>query len=140
MGVVVQKPVIPACGGGWRQEDQAFQTRLRYIVRPCLKIRKKEYTLTEDLITIFLGAQDRGLRAATDRHESTPPQSTGLLFIQQHSTFAHFHLCAAFRSQLMFALGGAQSPFAGQSGNSEGRDRGQQKGNAVFSWRPAVTL
>jgi hypothetical protein len=54
--------------------------------------------------------------------------------------FVHFHLCALFRSQLMFALGGADGLFTGQSGNSEGRDSRQQKGEAVFSWRPAVTL
>lgn len=140
MGVVVQKPVIPASGGGWRQEDQAFQSRLRYIARPCLKIRRKEYTLTEDLITIFFGAQDRGLRAPqTDTHQHHHKAQGSYLF-NSNPTFAHFHLCAAFRSQLMFALGGAQSLFAGQSGNSEGRDRGQQKGNVVFSRRPDVTL
>lgn len=139
MGVVVQKPVIPASGGGRRQEDQAFQSRLRSTARPCLKIRK-EYTLIEDLITIFLGAQDRGLRTLqTDTHQHYHKAQGSYLF-NSNPTFTHFHLCAAFRSQLMFALGGAQSLFAGQSGNSEGRDRGQQKGNVVFSCRPAVTL
>lgn len=57
------KACNPSKWRGWRQEDRAFLSRLRYIARPCLKIRKKEYTLTEDLITIFPSAQDRGLRA-----------------------------------------------------------------------------
>lgn len=127
-------------GAVWRQEDPELQTRLRHTARPRVKIRKKKYTLIEGLMTILLDAPGRGLWSPQrDTHQHHHKAQRSSLF-NSNSTFMRFHLCAVFRSQLMFALGGAESLFAGQSGNSEGRDRGQQKGDAVFSWRPAVTL
>jgi hypothetical protein len=38
-------PVIPALRN-WRQEDHKFETSLGYIVRPCLKKKKKKSTKT----------------------------------------------------------------------------------------------
>lgn len=137
--MVVQKPVIPASGWGAEAGGPGIPDQAKVHSKTLSQNKKEGVHITEDLITIFLGALDRGLRAPqTDTHQH--PKAQGSYLSNSNPAFAHFHLCAAFRSQLMFALGGARSLFAGQSGNSEGRDRGQQKGNTVFSWRPAVTL
>lgn len=50
-----------------------------------------------------------------------------------HSTSEHLQLCALFRNQMMFALGGAARVSDPQDGNPKGRVSSTHSGDAVFS-------
>lgn len=140
-GVVAQKPGIPACGGSSVEAGGPWTpNQAKTHSKTSCQNKKEEVHINWRPDDYSPWCSGRGLWSPQrDTHQHHHKAQRSSLF-NSNSTFMRFHLCAVFRSQLMFALGGAESLFAGQSGNSEGRDRGQQKRDAVFSWRPAVTL